>query len=75
MAYKSESTLPATGKATTKGTAPSETVTPKGTPRIASIAEESPTAGVTRAPLCIGSTIGALAVSISVIVLMAKRQD
>jgi hypothetical protein len=76
MAYKAESMLPAIGKPTAQATAPAGTVTPKGTPKIASIAQEGTTAPAgTKTPLSVVGVIGALVVGSTIMILASKRQD
>ena len=75
MAYKAESMLPAIGKPTAQATAPAGTVTPKGTPKIASIAQEGTTASDgTKTPLSVVVVVAALVVGFTVVMLMPKRQ-
>jgi len=69
MAYGAESTL-------SPSATPTGTVTPKGTPKIASIAQEGTTAATgTKTPLSVVGVIAALVIGFSVVMLMAKRQN
>jgi hypothetical protein len=69
MAYRAESTL-------SPSVTPTGTVTPKGTPKIASIAQEGTTApAVTKTPLSVVGVIGALVVGSTIMILASKRQD
>jgi hypothetical protein len=51
MAFRPESTISVPSAATAQGTKPTGTMTPGGAPKVASVAQASPTAAPTKAPL------------------------
>jgi len=72
MAYKPESTIPATTAVTAQATTPAATITVAEIPKIASIAQAEPTAAPTKAPLGWFVVAGALAAGAG-LVIRSKR--
>jgi len=72
MAFRPESTIPATTALTAKVTTPAATITVVETPKIASIAQAEPTAAPTKAPLGWFVVAGALAAGAG-LVIWSKR--
>ena len=75
MAFRPESNIPATGAATTQATSPAGTMTPGGTPKIASVAQASPAAVPTnQAPLGCIVVAGALATGAGLMIRSRRRK-
>jgi len=75
MAYKPESTLPATTAAAGQATTAETAATPKGTPKVASIAQASiPTTTSAKSPLDLVPVFGALAICTLAVLVIRKDQ-
>jgi len=72
MAFRPESTIPATSAPTAPATTPAVTMTLAETPKIASIAQAEPTAAPTKAPLSWFVVAGALAISVGIVLWKKK---
>ena len=75
MAYTPESTIPATSAATAQGTKPAGTMTPGAAPKVASVAQASPSAAPTRAPLSWFVIAGALVAGAGLVIWLRKRNQ
>jgi len=74
MAYTPESTIPATSAVTAQGTKPTGTMTPGGAPKVASVAQASPTAAPTKAPLSWFVAAGALVTGAGLVIWSSRRK-